>query len=62
MPYRARVVNRVSCGSFGCNFGVNENCNVIILADKVKAAVMQSNDDLNEETFLVNDVLRRNSR
>lgn len=43
------TVNRVSCGSFGCNFGVNENCNVIILADKVKAAVMQSNDDLNED-------------
>lgn len=47
-------------GSFGSNSGVNEKCNVIILGDKVKVAVMQSNDGLNEKTLLVNDVLRWN--
>lgn len=43
-------------GSFGSNFGVNEKCHVIILGDKVKVAVMRSNDGVNEETLLVNDV------
>ena len=45
---------------FGSNSGVNEKCNVIILGDKVKGAVMQSNDVLNEETLRLNDVLRWN--
>lgn len=43
-------------GSFGSNSSVNEKCHVIILGDKVKVAVMQSNDGVNEETLLVNDV------
>lgn len=40
-------------GSFQCNSAVNENCNVIILPDNVKASVMQSNEGLNEEAVLL---------
>lgn len=57
-----RDVNSESSGSFGSNSSVNEKCTVIILGDKMKAAVMQSNDGLNEETPPVNDGLWRNYR
>lgn len=49
-------------GSFGSNSGVNEKCNVIILGDKVKVAVMQSNCGPHKETILVNGVVCWNER